>query len=383
MNNKPNIKLEITDHDHTPVVKILFDYNDDINHQLRKTTTARWSQSMKCWYIVREAFKLNTFFENFREMAYVDYSALKTGKSKTTETAPEKKYSVLALKQQLPVEVKIKIDEFKNWMQQKRYGDNTVKTYTHQLEIFFGFYAEKKPDEITNSDITAFNSNFVLKHNLSATFQNQTISALKQFYSRLYRKNIDIDDMERPWKGRPLPKVIPLEIVKEMLASISNPKHKLALSAIYGLGLRRSELLNLKLSEIDFQRKVVSVINAKGKKDRVLPIPAKLENLMLDYIKKSKPATWLIEGNLKGVQYSATSLQNIFDKYMSKIKSNHNFTLHCLRHSIATHLLESGTDLRYIQELLGHKSSRTTEIYTHVSIKSLKNIKNPLNDFDI
>lgn len=383
MNNKPNIILSFAEHNQAPVVKVVFAFNQPIINKLKETTNARWSATQNCWYIDREEFHLNQFFENFRGIAYINYSGLKTEKSKTNETAPEKKYSAMALKQQLSAEVKIKIDEFKNWMQQKRYGDNTVKTYIHQLEIFFGFYAQKKPDEITNADITSFNSEFVLNYNLSATFQNQTISALKQFYSRLYRKNIDIDDMERPRKGRPLPKVIPIEIVKEMLASIQNPKHKLALSTIYGLGLRRSELLNMQLSVIDFQRKVVSVLNAKGKKDRVLPLPEKLEHMMQDYIKKNKPVTWLIEGNLKGNQYSATSLQNIFDKYMSNIKSNHNFTLHCLRHSIATHLLESGTDLRYIQELLGHKSSRTTEIYTHVSIKSLKNIKNPFNDFDI
>jgi len=383
LNSRPRISITYTEHNQAPVVKIVFEFNQPIINKLKETTNARWSASQKCWYIAREEFHLNQFFENFRGIAYIDYSALKAEKTKTTETAPEKKYSAQALKQQLSEEVKIKIDEFKSWMQQKRYGDNTVKTYIHQLEIFFGFYAQKKPSEITNADITAFNSEFVLNYNLSATFQNQTISALKQFYSRLYRKNIDIKDMERPRKGRPLPKVIPVEIVREMLSSITNPKHKLALSTIYGLGLRRSELLNLQLLEIDFQRKVVSILNAKGKKDRVLPLPEKLENMMQDYIKKNKPATWLIEGNLKGRQYSATSLQNIFDKYMSNIKSNHNFTIHCLRHSIATHLLESGTDLRYIQELLGHKSSRTTEIYTHVSIKSLKNIKNPFNDFDI
>jgi len=367
----------------TPVVKVVFAFNQAIINKLKETTNARWSASQKCWLIAREEFNLNTFFDNFRKIAYVDYSGLNGEKTNHTETVQEKNYSAQALKQQLSAEVRIKIDEFRNWMQQKRYSDNTVKTYIHQLEIFFGFYAQKKPDEITNTDITAFNSEFVLKYNLSATFQNQTISALKQFYSRLYRKIIDIDDMERPRKGRPLPKVIPVEIVREMLSYITNPKHKLALSTIYGLGLRRSELLNLQLSEIDFQRKVVSILNAKGKKDRVLPLPEKLENMMQDYIKKNKPATWLIEGNIKGRQYSATSLQNIFDKYMSNIKSNHNFTIHCLRHSIATHLLENGTDLRYIQELLGHKSSRTTEIYTHVSIKSLKNIKNPFNDFDV
>ena len=134
---------------------------------------------------------------------------------------------------------------------------------------------------------------------------------------------------------------------------------------------------------IDFHRKTVTIYNAKGKKDRVLPLPEKLEKMMADYIRLKQPQTWLIESTRRGRKYSATSLHNIFEKYMTGVKKNHNFTIHCLRHSIATHLLESGTDLRFIQELLGHKSSRTTEIYTHVSMKSLKNIKNPFNDFDI
>ena len=259
----------------------------------------------------------------------------------------------------------------------------TIKTYVHQLEIFFGYFPSKKPEENTHSDVITFNSDFILSNNLSATFQNQTISALKKFYSFKHNRNIDVDNLERPRRGRPLPKVISLEVLQEMLASIANPKHKLALSTVYGLGLRKSELLNLKLSCIDFQRKTVTVLNAKGKKDRVVPLPEKLERLMLDYIRLKKPQIWLIEGSKQGRQYSATSLQNIFDKYMTNVRKNHNFTLHCLRHSIATHLLERGTDLRYIQELLGHKSSRTTEIYTHVSMKSLKNIKNPFNDFDI
>src|SRR5690554_2776758 len=185
-------------------------------------------------------------------------------------------------------------------------------------------------------------------------------------------RKLDIEEIERPRKGRPLPKVIPLELVQQMLATIPNLKHKVALSTIYGLGLRRSELLNLKLNDIDFIRKTVTVLNSKGKKDRVLPLPLKLEVMMSSYLKTHQPQAWLIEGSAKGKKYSATSLQNIFDKYMSKIKKTHNFTLYCLRHSIATHLLENGTDLRYIQELLGHKSSRTTEIYTHVSMKSLK-----------
>lgn len=368
------------------VITFSYDYDGELVAIMKGMKQMRWSRTMKKWYVEEKDFDLHSFFEKFKGKAYLDYSALKQENriKPWPHPAPVKeKYNLSTIKSQLSPTVREQFQSFKKWMEQKRYAENSIKTYIHQLEIFFGFYQDRDPQSITEGDITRFNSEFIIRHGLSATFQNQTISALKQFFGYTGNKFISAENLERPRKGRPLPKVIPLEIVKEMLASIPNPKHKVALSAIYGLGLRRGELLNLKLSAIDFQRKAVTIFNAKGKKDRILPLPEKLENMMLDYIRLKAPQTWLIEGNVKGGRYSATSLQNIFDKYMSNIKKGHNFTLHCLRHSIATHLLEGGTDLRFIQELLGHKSSRTTEIYTHVSMKSLKNIRNPLNDFDI
>ena len=275
LNNKANITLSFAEHNQTPVVKVVFDYNQPVINKLKETTNARWSASQKCWYIARKEFNLNTFFQNFRELAYVDYSGLKTEKSKTTEKAPEKNYSAQALKQQLSAEVRIKIDEFRNWMQQKRYSDNTVKTYIHQLEIFFGFYAEKKPDEITNTDITAFNREFVLKYNLSATFQNQTISALKKFLKFQLNNVLEYDFIERPIKSHTLPKVIDKKDLELIFASIKNEKHKLAFETIYAHGLRRGELLNLKLEHIDSKQGMISIINAKGKRDRMVPISKK------------------------------------------------------------------------------------------------------------
>jgi len=170
--------------------------------------------------------------------------------------------------------------------------------------------------------------------------------------------------------------------VQKMLAGIANIKHKTALTTIYSLGLRRSELIQLKLTDISFKRDVVEIINAKGKKDRDLPLPKKLKELITTYYRQEKPLAWLIEGQKPGKPYSATSLENIFKNNMAKVMKSNNFTLHSLRHSYATHMMDMGVDLRIIQELLGHKSSRTTEIYTHVSMRNLKNVKNPLDGFD-
>lgn len=275
------------------------------------------------------------------------------------------------------------VQRFRQWMRQRRYAEQTIKTYTGMLEVFFSHFPEKRVEEIRLSDIEEFNYYHVIGKGFSASYQNQVINAIKLFYLKMLGMNMALKELERPRRGRPLPKVIPKEAVREMLQGIGNLKHRAALTMVYSLGLRRGELLNIRLLDLSSRDLTLSVRNAKGNKDRVLPVPEKLMRLIITYYRAYKPVYWLFEGEKPGRQYSATSMANIFHRNLEKVIKNHNFTLHCLRHSFATHLLEGGTDIRYIQEMLGHKSSRTTEIYTHVSTKSLRNVKNPIEDFDI
>lgn len=151
------------------------------------------------------------------------------------------------------------------------------------------------------------------------------------------------------------------------------------LSLIYACGLRRSELLNLKPADIDSKRHMLIILNSKGKKDRMVPISDKIIEMLRDYYKAYRPGIWLFEGQTSGDPYSEASLAKVLKNACDKACVRKPVTLHWLRHSYATHLLESGTDLRYIQELLGHKSSKTTEIYTHVSEKSLQKITSPFD----
>ncbi len=283
----------------------------------------------------------------------------------------------------LVLEEEQEVQKFRKWMVQKRYSENTIKTYIHMLDIFFDHYRQIALNEITEKDVIRFNYEFIIRRNYSHSFQNQMINSIKLFYIKNHELEFDLSKLERPIKARSLPKVIPKEDIKRMLESTSNLKHKLSLSMVYGLGLRRSELINLRICDIDSKRMLVYILNAKGNKDRSLPLSPALLSLCRKYYLAYRPKYYLIEGYKAGIKYSATSLQNIFKRNFSKVQKNHKFTLHCLRHSYATHLLEAGTDLRYIQELLGHKSSRTTEIYTYVSMQSLKNIKSPLDDFDL
>lgn len=206
------------------------------------------------------------------------------------------------------------------------------------------------------------------------------VNAIKLFFRTVQNKTIDVDLIHRPKRSKLLPNVLSKDEVKAILDAPTNVKHKTMLSLIYACGLRRSELLNLKPEHINSKRNVLIIKQSKGKKDRITPISDKLIGLLRDYYKTYKPEVWLFEGQNKGERYSEKSLQSVLKQALEKCKTTKPVTLHWLRHSYATHLLESGTDLRYIQELLGHNSSKTTEIYTHVSTKSLQNIKSPFDD---
>ena len=338
---------------------------------------------MGCWYMAESEFNLGYFFTTIKPVAWIDYSALKNNGTKQPEVFKKTSFKAREIKRNVQPETKAEIEKFKSWMQQKRFSDNTIKTYIHQLEIFFGYYHDKKPKEIAVTDITTFNNELILKHNLSATFQNQTISALKRFYGAMYNRDLETEHIERPRKAHTLPKVMSKKELQTFFENIKNAKHTMAFETIYAYGLRRGELLNLKLNHIDTKRGMLSVINAKGKKDRSLPISKRWLEKVKAYYHMYKPETYFIEGQYPGKSIAAASLQQVFENTLKKSNITKPYTIHCLRHSFATHLLESGTDLRYIQELLGHKSSKTTEIYTHVSNESLKNIKNPFDDLEI
>ena len=256
-------------------------------------------------------------------------------------------------------EIEHRLSFFETWLRNQRYSEKTIVTYVKAIKIFFQFFESKLPEQITISDFHCFNNGHIIKYGYSASYQNQVINAIKLFYLKVEHKELDIELIERPRKYRPLPKVIPKSVIQKMLTSIPNLKHKTALTLIYSCGLRRGELINLKLSHLDSKRRTLSVINGKGQKDRVLPVSEKMMLIIIKYYKMYRPTVYLIEGQVKGQKYSETSLENIFHKYLGMICKDHKYTLHCLRHSFATHLLESGVNLRYIQELLGHKSSKT------------------------
>lgn len=274
------------------------------------------------------------------------------------------------------------IRRFEQYLQARRYSPSTIKVYAETLRVFMRYFSEKSVEEIDNEDLIAFNNDYILKNNFSSSYQNQLVNAVKLYFSAMQHKRIDVELIHRPRREKTLPNVLSKEEVKKILGAPYNLKHRAMLAMIYSCGLRRGELLNLTKHDIDSKRMIVIIRMAKGKKDRIVPLSPKILVLLREYYMSYQPKQFLFEGQ-NGGKYSDKSLENVFKQSLHKARINKPATMHWLRHSFATHLLESGTDLRYIQELLGHRSSKTTEIYTHVSTKNIQNIRSPFDDLDL
>ena len=268
-------------------------------------------------------------------------------------------------------------EEYLAKLEFKRYSINTARTYISCFEKFMNTFKNKNLIEISEEDIQHY-LNHLAQRGVSSSQLNQTINSIKFYYELILKMPNRFYSIERPFKERKLPKVLSKEEVFKIINSTNNIKHKCILSLLYSSGLRRQELLNLKLSDIDSKRMMISINQGKGKKDRLTILSEKVLYDLRIYVKEWGPLNYLFEGG-HGKQYSATSVKSILNRAAKKAGIYQKVTPHMLRHSFATHLLEAGTDLRYIQKILGHNSSKTTEIYTHVASNHFISIQNPLD----
>ncbi len=259
-----------------------------------------------------------------------------------------------------------------------RYSSSTIGTYVSMFNRFMQYFSSYHLDKITEQQIKDYLLYLVKRQKVSASVQNQMINAIKFYYEKVLGRKRHVYFIERPRKEKQLPKVISEQEVRLILQQITNLKHKCIISLLYASGLRRSELLNLRIQDIDFNKQMIFVRGAKGKKDRTTILSESLSILLKKFITYYKPNYWVFEGPGR-TQYSGTSVGNVIKKYCKMANINKPVSAHTFRHSFATHLLEQGTDVRYIQSLLGHNSSKTTEIYTHISNKRLAKIKSPLD----
>ena len=258
----------------------------------------------------------------------------------------------------------------------RKYSRRTVKLYLHYNEEFLKF-SNKTPHQVSNEDID-YLYYLAEKKNASASTLNIAINALKFYYGEVLKRRFAYM-IRRPKKDKKLPVVLSQEEVSRILSSVTNLKHRLILMLMYSAGLRVGEVVKLKIEDIDAKRKLIRIRGGKGRKDRYTILSEIVLKTFKEYVGKYRPEKWLFPGQRKDMHISTRTVQAIFERARNKAGIKKDATVHSLRHSFATHLLESGVDLRYIQELLGHKSSKTTEIYTHVSTKNLSKIKSPLD----
>lgn len=345
-----NWSAKIISHNGEKRIAVYFENNKDLIERIKKLEGSRWSQSLRVWHLPDTEKYRNQFQIIFPETRLINEEGIEA------------------------------ITKFTLWLRSKRYSEKTIITYCDGLKSFLVFYNKKPIQSITNEDVIIFNNEYIIKNKLSESYQNQIVNAIKLYFKIIRETKIDIEKIHRPKRAKTLPNVLSKEEVKAILEAPTNIKHKMMLSLIYSCGLRSGELLALEPKHIDSKRNIVLLKNSKGKKDRIAPLSPKILELLRSYYLMYKPVKYLFEGNIVGEPYSEKSLQQVMKQSIQKANISKPATLHWLRHSFATHLLESGTDLRYIQELLGHSSSKTTEIYTHVSTKNIQQIRSPFDD---
>jgi len=274
------------------------------------------------------------------------------------------------------------LQEYKKTLTIKRASDNTKRVYISMFKRFLAYFSGKAINSLTTNNITDYMLWEIEQNNISATFQNQLINAIKYYYEKTLGHSRTVYSLPRAKKKKHVPTVLNKSELKQVFSKIDNLKHRCIISLLFSAGIRRNELIKLKPEDIDFVRKIVTIKKGKGDKERISILSDFSIKCLKQYILDYKPKEWLFVGQTGG-QYSSSSIWKIFDRLKKQYKIEKKGSVHLLRHTFATSLLESGTDIRYIQNLLGHNSLKTTQVYTHVANHKLIKIKSPMDSLDI
>lgn len=331
-------------------IALLFDYDKDTIELIKQIKGRKWSQSRKFWHLPFEEDIINKLNEQFRgKLSFISFQKPHVFPPEYLET-----------------------------LELKNYSSATIKTYRLHFLRFLKHFPETKLKDITKEQIRQYLLYLIQKKNYSTSAQNQAINSIKFYYEKVLGKPVEKYYVPRPRREKKLPQVLSEEEVTRILKQIKNLKHKCIIYLIYSAGLRLTEVVHLRISDIHSDRKQIFIRSAKGNKDRYGILSDTVIELLRKYYKKYKPKVWLFEGK-PGEQFHRRVIQKIFKKAVLKSRVKKHATIHTLRHSFATHLLEHGTDVRYVQHLLGHKNLKTTEIYAHVSKDAFNKIVSPLD----
>jgi integrase/recombinase XerD len=336
----------------------------------------QWSDEHRMKYIPNTPRHFGILFHTFKGVAWLSMKHFERNRPER-DKGEDNDYTGIRKMNMIKGEHRVP-DSFIDHLQEMRYSLNTARTYIHHFSKFIAHHAPRPLNDITEADIKAF-VNLQVKKGCSSSEQNQIINAVKFYYEQVLDMPQRFYALARPRAKQKLPDVFSEQEVFSIIEHTENLKHRAVLATIYSCGLRISEFLNLKPGDILTDRKVVFVREGKGEKGRYTLLGERTLELLREYYRKYRPLTYLFEG-IPGVKYSGSSIRKVLRRSMRKAGITRHGTVHTLRHSFATHLLEQGTDLRAIQTLLGHRSLMTTEKYSHISSKTIRQIRNPFDN---
>jgi len=323
------IRTRIAIHHNQRRILLIFDYDPELVGKIKELPGRRWSKTLNCWHIPYQKDYLtflNNRFDN--EIRFLPYKAASKNNHEVLEQSnseKENKTENNRININLP-------KEFEETLRLKRYSKNTIKSYKSHFSLFLAYYSGHDPEKITDEQIREYLLYLVNKKKVSSSYQNQSINAIKFYYEKVLGQAVQKYYIQRPKKEKKLPVVLSEEEVVKILRQIVNIKHKCIIYLIYSAGLRLSEVIHLKISDIDSDRKVITIKRAKGKKDRISLLSDRVITLLREYYKQYKPKEWLFEGQ-KGGKYSPKSVQKIFQAACFKSGIKKHATIHTLRHS--------------------------------------------------
>ncbi len=351
---------------------------------IKELKIARWNTTLRLWLIPYTTDDWRALKQQFPGYSYIlqpdDYTfrtlCANNGKPIPSLRAKSNKEKILSPEQNSA------IDKMKERLIIKQYSAQTLKNYCNNWKEFIIYYNDQNPSLLTKDDIRKYLLFKIKQQGISESTQNSIINSIKFYYEQVEGwERLVVRDL-RPKKAHKLPGFLDTEAAARLLKASANLKHRCILQLIYSAGLRLSECTGMKVRDIEFRQHVIRVRGGKGKKDRIVMLSHKFSQTLEAYLQQYQPDYWLFEGQ-DGGRYSNRSVQNVLKKAVIKAGVDEDTTVHTLRHSFATQLILNGTDIRAVQELLGHSSIKTTTIYTHITDRMKSNIRSPLDDLDV
>ena len=331
---------------------------------------AKWSQLNHCWYIDGKAQIDNT---QLREYLKNRYAVAKNGPASIGKRTFDMitSFPISNINAQA-------LAAFRNTLVIKGYSRNTIRNYCNEFHHLLRVLGDRPVDNLKKEHVQSYLLWLIEKMKYSEVHAHTAVNAIKFYFEKVLGRGSEFYDLPRPKKPLRLPDILAQEEFAVIVKSIPNLKHKVMIMAAYSAGLRINEMLHLKLADVDSKRMMIHIREGKGKKDRFVPLSTKLLESLRDYYKQYRPKEFLFEGQ-NGGPYSPRSMQLVLQEAKKRVKILKKGSMHSLRHSYATHLMEAGTDIRIIKELLGHNNIKTTMRYTHVSKQTIANIQSPLD----